>query len=295
MSDPIQFSVVVPLYNKEATLQRSLNSLAQQSKAALEVLVVDNGSTDGGPALAAAFGGTVQLLQIDERGVSQARNAGIAAATGNFVVFLDADDSWEPDFLAKLEALVQDFPKAGWYALGYAFKWGERIQKPHHPTLTTFTRGYVEQYFAAVAQGDMIATASSVGIPTKICRDMGGFAVGESIGEDQDLWARIALKYPVAFDAEVLAFYYQDANNMATKSRVQTTIWPFIPRIAALAVGHPQQATVERYLARQMVGQSSQLVLAKDFKAARALLRNPLAKLEGKRFIYWKLRAWLNL
>lgn len=294
MSDLMQFSVVIPLYNKEATLLRSLHSVLGQTHAASEILVIDNGSTDAGPVLARSLGGIIRLLEIAERGVSQARNAGIAAAKGDYVVFLDADDSWEPHFLAKLAALIADFPNAGWYALGYAFKWEHKTQLPKHPLLQDFTRGYVPNYFAAVACGDMLATASSVAISTEICRQFNGFAVGESIGEDQDLWARIALQYPVAFDAEVLAYYHQDATNMATKAKVQTTVWPFIPRIAALAATHPQKADVLRYLARQLVGQSSQLVLTKQFDAARALLQNPMARKEGMRYLYWKLRAWLK-
>ncbi|MDP2187404.1 MAG: glycosyltransferase family 2 protein [Sphingobacteriaceae bacterium] len=295
MFNTIRFSVVIPLYNKEATLLRSLQSVANQTRAAFEVLVIDNGSTDGGPALAQAFGNNVRLLNIPERGVSHARNAGIAAAQGQFVVFLDADDSWETTFLAKLEALITDFPNAGWYALGYAFKWGDRLQRPKHPGLRQFSRGYVPNYFATVARGDMLATASSVGIPAEICQKTGGFAIGESIGEDQDLWARIALQYPVAFDSEILAYYHQDAANMATKNKVQPDVWPFIPRINALATGHPQQAEVQRYLARQLVGQSSQLIVTKNYSAARILLKHPLAAQEGVRFLYWKLRAWLKL
>jgi glycosyltransferase involved in cell wall biosynthesis len=114
MYNTIRFSVIIPLYNKEATLLRTLQSVAAQKTAAFEVLVVDNGSTDTGPALATAFGDPVRLLQISDRGVSQARNAGINAAQGDFMVFLDADDSWEPDFLTTLQALINDFPEAGW-------------------------------------------------------------------------------------------------------------------------------------------------------------------------------------
>jgi len=296
MFNNLQFSVVIPLYNKETTLLRTLQSVCEQKTPALEVLVIDNGSTDGGPALAQSFGQGVRLLQIAERGVSHARNAGIAAAAGNYVVFLDADDSWEPTFLSKLQALINDFPAAGWYALGYAFKWKNRLQAPKHSFPIAFKRGYVASYFKIVAAGDMLATASSVAIPLAICKSFGGFAVGECIGEDQDLWARIALLHPVAFDPAVVAYYHQDAANMATQSKAQTTVWPFIPRIAQLAteLQHSQMADVHTYLARQLVGQASQLVLQKDYAAARVLLRMDLAKRQGFRYVYWKLRTWLH-
>jgi glycosyltransferase involved in cell wall biosynthesis len=297
MFNTIRFSVVIPLYNKAATLLRTLQSVSAQKTAAFEVLVVDNGSTDAGPALATAFGAPVRLLQINERGVSHARNAGINAAQGDFIVFLDADDSWEPDFLTTLQALITNYPEAGWYALGYAFKWESRLQAPQHPLPAAFSRGYLPNYFELVAKGDMIATASSVAMALSVCQSMGGFAVGESIGEDQDLWARIALQHPVAFDKKICAYYHQDASNMATRSAVQTQAWPFIKRIAqqAAALQHPQIESVYAYLGRQLVGQASQLVLSKNYKAARQLLQDPLAKREGMRFFYWKLRAWLKL
>jgi pterin-4a-carbinolamine dehydratase len=121
--------------------------------------------------------------------------------------------------------------------------------------------------------------------------------VGERIGEDQDLWARIALQYPVAFDKKVCAYYHQDALNMATRSEVQTQAWPFIKRIAqqAAALQHPQLEAVYDYLGRHLVGQASQLVLAKNYKAAQHLLQDPLAQRQGMRFFFWKLRAWLGL
>lgn len=297
MFNSIQFSVIIPLYNKEATLLRTLQSVAAQTTAAFEVLVIDNGSTDAGPVLATAFGAPVRLLQINERGVSQARNAGINAAQGNFTVFLDADDSWEPDFLTTLQTLINDFPEAGWYAIGYAFKWANRLQAPQLPLPKAFSRGYLPNYFELVAKGDMIATASSVAIHSKVCQSMGGFAVGESIGEDQDLWARIALQHLVAFDKKICAYYHQDALNMATHGPVQTQAWPFIRRIAqqAATLHHPQLEAVYDYLGRQLVGQASRLVLAKNHKAAQQLLQDPLAQRQGMRYFFWKLRAWLSL
>jgi glycosyltransferase involved in cell wall biosynthesis len=297
MYNTIRFSVIIPLYNKEATLLRTLESVAAQKTVAFEILVVDNGSTDTGPALATAFGAPVRLLQISDRGVSQARNAGINAAQGDFMVFLDADDSWEPDFLTTLQALINDFPEAGWYAIGYAFKWENRLKAPQQPLPKNFSRGYLPNYFELVTKGDMVATASSVAIDAKVCQSMGGFAVGERIGEDQDLWARIALQYPVAFDKKVCAYYHQDALNMATRSEVQTQAWPFIKRIAqqAAALQHPQLEAVYDYLGRHLVGQASQLVLAKNYKAAQHLLQDPLAQRQGMRFFFWKLRAWLGL
>lgn len=103
-------SVIVPVYNGERTLARCLNSLSRQSHRRLEVLVVDDGSTDGGPALCArraAEDARFRLLRQPNGGVSSARNRGLAEAAGEFITFVDADDWVEPDYCAALLALCQ--------------------------------------------------------------------------------------------------------------------------------------------------------------------------------------------
>lgn len=294
----VQFSVVIPLYNKTATILRSIESVLQQSLAAHEIIVVDNGSTDDGAGLVSAQkDARIRLIQQSNQGVSAARNAGIAAATGTHIALLDADDAWAPGFLSAIQALIAAHPEAGWYAGGYAFRFPEGDKAPSHPTLESFTAGLLPDYFAVVSQGDMVATASSVVLPSHVLQQVGGFAVGERIGEDQDLWARIALQFPVAFDPTVLAYYYQDGPDMATKARVETQEWPFIGRLekAGRHLPFERQKTLYQYLSRQLVGQASQLVLAKEFDAAQKLLGKPLAKIAGMRWAYWQVRNYLHL
>jgi glycosyltransferase involved in cell wall biosynthesis len=95
-------SVIIPIYNGERYLAEALDSVAAQDYDAIETIVVDNGSTDGGPALAAARGITV--LHLDQRGAGAARNAGVDRARGEILAFLDQDDVWLP---AKLRRQVE--------------------------------------------------------------------------------------------------------------------------------------------------------------------------------------------
>lgn len=294
----VQFSVIIPLYNKAATIVRTIESVLNQSLPAHEIIVVDNGSTDQGASLVTAQkDARIRLIQQSNQGVSAARNAGIAAAVGTHIALLDADDAWAPGFLAAMQALIAAHPEAGWYAGGYAFRYPQEDKAPQHPTLESFTAGLLPDYFAVVSQGDMVATASSVVIPCHVLQQLGGFAVGERIGEDQDLWARIALQFPVAFDPRLLAYYYQDSPDMATKARVEAQEWPFIERLekAGRHLPFERQKTLYQYLSRQLVGQASQLVLAKEFDAAQKLLGKPLAKISGMRWAYWQLRNYLHL
>lgn len=294
----IRFSVVIPLYNKAATIVRSINSVLQQALAAHEIIVIDNGSTDDGASLVNGIKDVrIRLVQQENKGVSAARNVGIAAATGTHIALLDADDAWAPGFLAAMHALILLYPEAGWYASGYTFRYTEADKAPVHRGLEGFRAGLLPDYFDVVRQGDMVATASSVVLPVSVLESVGNFAEGERIGEDQDLWARIALKYPVAFDPTILAFYYQDAPDMATKAKVESKEWPFIARLEKAGRDLPfaRQKTLYQYLSRQLVGQASQLVLAKEYDAAQKLLGRPLAKISGMRWAFWQVRNYLRL
>ena len=91
------FSVIIPAFNSAATLARAIESVRAQSWPAHEIIVVDDGSTDATAEIARQFGEAVRLIQQPNSGVSVARNAGAAAATGNWLAFLDADDWYEPD------------------------------------------------------------------------------------------------------------------------------------------------------------------------------------------------------
>lgn len=98
-----RFSVIIPAFNSAATLARAVESVLTQSWPAHEIIVVDDGSIDATAEVAHQFGDAVQLIQQSNSGVSVARNAGAAAATGDWLAFLDADDWYETDRI-KLHA-----------------------------------------------------------------------------------------------------------------------------------------------------------------------------------------------
>lgn len=100
MSD-FRASVVIPAYNAARYLAETLDSVLAQTLPPHEILLVDDGSTDDTPAVAARYAGRVTHVRQPNRGVSAARNNGIGRATGNWIAFLDADDVWEPRFLER--------------------------------------------------------------------------------------------------------------------------------------------------------------------------------------------------
>lgn len=115
MNDPITLSIIVPVYNIEAFLPESLDSLAKiQFDAPYEVIVIDDGSSDGSLAILRAWEETHNQLRVitgPNGGVSRARNAGLDAAKGKYITFVDGDDTVEPDFF---RTAVKEMEEGGW-------------------------------------------------------------------------------------------------------------------------------------------------------------------------------------
>jgi glycosyltransferase involved in cell wall biosynthesis len=101
-----RISVVVPVHNRARTVGRALESALAQTRPPTEILVVDDGSTDGTAEATAAYGADVRYVHQANAGAAAARNAGVARATAPWVAFLDSDDHWAPDHLARMAAAV---------------------------------------------------------------------------------------------------------------------------------------------------------------------------------------------
>jgi len=213
---PLSFSVVVPLYNKEKHVERALRSALGQSLPPLELIVVDDGSTDGGAAVVERIAdedGRIKLLRQPNGGVSRARNAGIAASRGSHVAFLDADDEWEDGFLEEIAGLAARFPEAGSFSTGYRIV--ESGGGLHAPRLLLFDprkRLLLRNYFRSTFNGPLVWTSATV-VPRTTIEAVGGFLDGAWRGEDLELWWRIGSRYAMAFSRARLAIYHKDADN----------------------------------------------------------------------------------
>ena len=105
------FSVIIPTLNRKALLQRTLDTVFRQDHAGAEVIVVDDGSSDGSLEYLASLEPRVRVIRLDRRGPGAARNAGAAAASGDYLAFLDSDDLWFPWTLATFEQIIADYDR----------------------------------------------------------------------------------------------------------------------------------------------------------------------------------------
>src|SRR5690625_5271022 len=124
-------SVVIPLYNKEKHISRAVNSVLNQTYKNFELIIIDDGSTDGSLAVVEKFDDSrIKVFTFKNNGVSVARNLGIEKAKYSYIAFLDADDEWEENFLLNVKKLIQTYPECGMYATLYKFKNNNKVRYP---------------------------------------------------------------------------------------------------------------------------------------------------------------------
>lgn len=214
-------SVVLPLYNKAHTIARAINSVLAQQQEAIDIVVVDDGSTDSSASIVEAeFGDRVRLIRQRNQGPGVARNVGARAARGDVLAFLDADDEWLPGFLATGLKALQAHPEAVAYACSYdtgayakyvpdkvSLITDRAVVLPSPPWDTTpnMLRNYLNGLHSSsslVRRGAFDAA--------------GGYFDRERClwGEDSYLWGQILFSGPVFWDPSVLARYHIEDSDL---------------------------------------------------------------------------------
>jgi glycosyltransferase involved in cell wall biosynthesis len=191
-------SVIIPTYNRAAMVTEAVASVAAQTYRDLEILVVDDGSTDGTGAALAAWPQVRLLRHATRRGVAAARNRGAAAARGEWLAFLDSDDLWLPDKLARQMAYLEERP--GLFLCQTDETWvrrGVRVNKP------LSHRKAAGRIFLPSLQRCLISP-SAVILPRRLLSDHGGFDATLPAAEDYDLWLRLTWRHEVGLVDEPL-------------------------------------------------------------------------------------------
>ena len=205
-------SVIIPLYNKQREIGDTLRSVLAQTLQPTEIVVVDDGSTDGSAgAVRAIASPLVKLVTQANAGVCAARNRAIAESTGDLIALLDADDTWEPGFLEEIASMAAEFPGCGIYSTAFNIV----SHDGRFPAPTPTERGVVADFFRDSAHRYISIPSASV-VPRAVFETVGGFPEGMKIGEDLYMWIKIARRYKVCFSPKPLANYSKVASNRSS-------------------------------------------------------------------------------
>lgn len=204
------FSIVIPLYNKEGQISNTLHSVFAQTCTDYEIVIVNDGSTDGSAAAVEAINDPrIRLIHQQNAGVSAARNRGIAEARGQYIALLDADDEWKPEYLATIAELIRKYPDCDVFATNYEFRDsnGKVTSTILNKLPFTTSDGILSNYFEVASCSNPPICSISI-VTTRATFDLiGGFPIGIKSGEDLLTWAKLACKYKIAYTTNPTAVF----------------------------------------------------------------------------------------
>ena len=276
----VKFSVIIPLYNKEAEIERTLRSVLAQSVLPHEIVVVDDGSTDRSAAIVESIGSPlIKLIRQANGGECAARNTAMSNAEGTHYALVDADDAWKPNFLEEMKALIEEFPECGLYCSAF-----DIINTDgRHPSNSPTVRGVVGNFFEE-SMTRYVAIPSASVIPAEVVARVGGFPEGMKLGGDQFMWVKIAREYSVAYTPLRLTDYYMAASNRSSAIyKAESTPHSF------MAFYDPANEPLNEYIARVEMGKAIVISAKGGTKDAAERLQF-YAYNRRSRKLWWRLR-----
>jgi glycosyltransferase involved in cell wall biosynthesis len=219
LSPPL-VSVIIPCFNAEKTLARALASVRAQDYPSLEIIAVDDCSTDNTAKLLAneeAKG--IRFLRLPRnRGAAAARNTGIEAARGEYAAFLDADDEWLPRKLSRQMALITEHPNMSFVACGASLVDVKRSDA--RPLYEDFVPAEGPEAWRVLLAYNYVATPTVVARRSALER-VKGFDPSLVIGEDQDLWIRLALEGEVGYIPDTLVIVHEQSTGLSRRNALR--------------------------------------------------------------------------
>lgn len=210
-------TVIIPCYNGEAYLQEAIESALAQSHPEVEIIVVDDGSTDGSSRIAQKF--PVRYMRQENRGLTASRNLGIAASRGDYVVFLDADDRLRPDAIETGLRVMSEHPEC-------AMTVGDHLFVSRDGSyLSNSSKACVQSsHYEELLKSNFIEMISSVLFRRSVLLEIGGFDTTLRVAEDYELYLRIARVYPICCHSALMAEYRLHQANTSHNSELMLRV-----------------------------------------------------------------------
>ena len=189
------------MFNKQDHICATIESVFRQSYTDYEVILVNDGSTDQSPQSIYPYLNRIQYVEQDNAGPSSARNRGIGLARGKYIAFLDADDIWYPDKLARQVSYMESHPHVQWSGVNGAIK-GAQSTRPDLPTLFPYSRAQrgewrtFDDWFSISALHNVTPTPGVI-VRRHVFDSVGFFDTSIPSGQDRDMWIRIACGFPL--------------------------------------------------------------------------------------------------
>ncbi len=287
MATPISVSVVIPLYNAEEVIAETIQSVLAQTWTDREILVIDDGSTDGSAAVVKSFGNQVQYHAFENGGVAKARNRGIAIARGRYIALLDHDDLWAPTKLAKQVAVLDARPEVGLVTTGIV-----HLDRDGRAS-RTFPTGPSSRFYQLFVKG-YGPTPSAAVIRRSIIEQAGGFdeRFGSAGLDDHEFWPRIAQFCEIVLIDEPLTFH---RHRVVKPPQVELGHRGLLNEALLQRFGHEPEK--RRYLMEERAAYLADLgkwrCLHGDATGGRACLREALV-VSFREALRWKT-AWRTL
>jgi glycosyltransferase involved in cell wall biosynthesis len=277
------FSVIIPLYNKAQYIASAVRSVIEQEFRDFELIVVDDGSTDESVSrlTSAAADPRFRLIRQANAGEGAARNRGMSESRGGLIAFLDADDEWMPTHLSDLDTLATRFQGAGILATRFAHKSGDTVNVDD--TIRCDTPQLLTNYFQLATRRAFIVNSSSCAIRRHVLLEVGGFLEATPIGADQEYWARVGLKYALAYHPRLSAVYRLGVPGSAMSSLTWRSDLPVVvvtlkKCLAPLQENAELSISVRNYAAWILLNQVANGIRRGAGRRVRSLLQDPFLK-----------------
>jgi len=216
------FSVIIPLYNKEKFIKNTIESVLNQEFNDFEIHIINDGSTDSSLKQLEAFTDSrITIFDQENKGVSVARNFGLAQAKGKYICFLDADDYWYPHFLSQMYKYIKLLPEQKVFTSAFELDIKNKTVPCIYSMKKTADYQIVDYFDASRKKHPVIGTSTSV-FHRDVFEKSGVFDVRFRSGQDSDLWIRIGLHFPVVFIWKIGARYVYDSQGI-TQTREKIT------------------------------------------------------------------------
>lgn len=250
-------SVIIPLYNKEHFVKDTIESVLSQTYNDFELIIINDGSTDKSVNIVSEFNDPrIKIVNQDNAGVSAARNHGLKIAKGDFISFLDADDTWRTDFLGTMIELTKKFPQESVFSVA-------QEDRPINslPSGVSIVKDFCSYYYCFCT--------GSLFFKKEVFECVGLFKQNIQIGEDFDMWLRIACHYNYVYLNEpYLKHPIVTENNLSLIRDLNKTFpfwewysYPYLPK-----------KSLYRYTTDRIINTTSRLIKEKRFSDALILL-----------------------